>query len=344
MKGVKNMNKQLKMNKPLIDGLPIYGNFFSLLNYDDERVKSWLFSNFIQLRYLVNDNVVFFERYRSILDNCPFFLHYSLSREIINSIWKDNLIECFIQMLLSDYYIFLYADRYYIPESKQYQTVSFVHELFIYGYDDKEKKFYCKDNIRDGKYTSFECDFYQVEDAYVNIPLNPYFTDVHFLKKENPNINIKFNMNYTLKLIKEYAYSLNSHNCFEVFTLVEYGFKVHKIIMEDLINTQAQKNDDIDIRPFHLFYEHKIMMIKRMDYMKQLYRTNILDEVIKDYQDLADNYMVLRNIILKYNKSFDKKLYQRIIERFQELIQFEEDRLDKLVDLFTSLSEIDYTI
>ncbi len=159
------MKKILVTDVARINTFPIYGMVTSLISNNEEYMQ-WIYNNFIQLRYLVNDHVLMFEQYRSILFSCPY-----ISTEVIDCKTVEEEYSSYVEFakkcILQEGYLFIYCDRYYISEfwnNRQHD----IHELFVVGFCDEQNTFYCWDNASDGKYKQFEVSYNEFEEAMKN--------------------------------------------------------------------------------------------------------------------------------------------------------------------------------
>lgn len=50
--------KLLEVHKPLLSTSNVYGTLLSIIS-DDERIRPWIYSNFIQIRYVIDWDVYF---------------------------------------------------------------------------------------------------------------------------------------------------------------------------------------------------------------------------------------------------------------------------------------------
>ena len=196
------MKRELDMFEPMINGFNIYASLFSILKNNDD-VKNWICNNFIQLRYLSDHNVVFFEGYRNILYNCPNITVNRISRNILKLKWSNDLFKFIKEMVDENYYILLYIDRYYLTDFKL--NHSSMHELFIYGYDYDNNVLLCADNLAGSKYSKFQCPLDQFQKAYWNLLDSSYFTDIHCITTEfGSDMVDEINLSYIYKLLKDY--------------------------------------------------------------------------------------------------------------------------------------------
>lgn len=325
--------KILKMSKPMIWSFNIYGSLFSLIS-EDENIKPWIFNNFIQIKYVIDQKTIYFDRYHSIYYDCPSFNFYKLPKECIE-IKTNSFTNLCIDLINNNSYILITADRYHYMNYNKESKIHSLHELFIYGYNIDKKEFYCGDNIYNGKYGVFAITFNNLENAYFSmfdkwniVPPPPSLTDIVFfsnLKKlEEPYF---FNVDIIKKSLAEYLNSVET-NSFSKQESCIYGInaiKQHIIDIEyDFLNNE---HINIDIKVPHLLYERMVIMVNRLKYMKETNLFDICDNTIKKYEYLEHQYLITRNIGIKYNISNDNSIYNKYLLKIHELISYEEDLL-----------------
>lgn len=323
------MKKILLVKEPLINTYNSYGFLFSII---PEGMMPWVYDNFIQLVYGVDWNMLMFENHEMFLEKCPGITYYMIPKRMIsrdeNGIAMKKMITDTIN---NNDYLLIYIDRYYLSfDSKYYHTHHLQHELLIYGYDDDV--LYIADYSSNGKYIFAQCTFNELYDGYFNMQIDEnsqYMGDVRILHVDN---NIKYEIN-----MQQMEYALNafldSKTSFYLNKVQEqiFGMKVFNILSERVKKCEKE-NCNIDIRSFHLLYEHILLMRLRVKYLIEnnyfISKCSYEEELSK----LLNDAFLLRNLTVKYNIARDCKLIERIINKIENL-KIEEYKL------FSSLKE-----
>lgn len=237
-----------------------------------------------------------------------------------------SLTDMIIDSLNLNNYVYLYVDRFHIKKYQGYKRKSLWHEIFIYGYDTERKVFLVADNLLEGKYIRTECSFNEVELGYSAINSNNhFFLNIHLL-------SVKDEKEFTIKvpqIIMSIDNYLNSSNSIDV------SFKENVIFGRNVILHYAkrisQENEDkfLDRRAFHLFWEHKNLMLKRLLHLQKVY-IDINNELIENYKCVENNFLIIRNMTLKYNLTKNKSLLPRIHYEIINNLNREQDILCKL--------------
>lgn len=331
-KGDGVLNKKiLSMCEPKINTFPIYGDVFSVLPVEtDERLLSWVYNNFIQLRYLPSMHILFFEQYRSILDSCPYLSRVTVRREMIHKNY-GGLHGFLREMIDMDQYVFLYVDRYFLPVYSAYQKKHINHEFFIYGYDEEKQIYYCSDNDQSGKYCRFTCTFEEVLAAYEGVMGSTYHTNVHafgiemWWSKEYEPLKEK----QIFALLDDYVNSRDVRNFTEPFSNLRCGFGVHQDVLRDI----ETADNNLDVRSMYLLLEHKKLMAERFAYMYKETGRDVYEKVSLFYNDISENYNSLMIKMVKYNMRMKQSLLEIIVTDFKELIKQEKQYFETLNEI-----------
>ncbi|WP_027629583.1 hypothetical protein [Ruminiclostridium cellobioparum] len=327
--------KTLYMQDPIVSTYTSYGSLFSIIQ---DKMWPWVFNNFIQIRYARGWKIYAFDNHHMFLSNCPNIAYYILPQGIIINKWNKSLKELIIDSVNSDYYLFLYVDRYYISKSDYYLNYHFPHEIFIYGYDLEKDIVYIADNLQGGKFIKTECSFEEIENGYWHVKGDyTFLIDVRLLKLKD-DISSNFDLEQVRLGLDSYLHSkrtvdlLDEQKC-------DFGFDAINRLFWELEN-QSKEKAEIDIRPFHLLYEHKILMEMRVKYMVE--QGYILDNcnLIRNLSDLKNDYFSLRNMLIKINIKRDSKMMRDIINKFQLNIITEKSLITNLLQTITSSTPI----
>lgn len=292
----------LEMRDPLISAYTSYGSIFSIM---DDGLWPWVYNNFIQIRFAPNWQIYTFDHHPILLKNCPGIAYYSLPQDMVIHTGK-SLKEIIIEAVNMGYYLFIFADRYYIPQAGSYQKEHLVHELLVYGYDLENDTALIADNLRHGKFIQTACPFDELEKGYWTIQQQfDFWTEIRFLKRKT-EYACRTNLENIAKSIEDYLLSRKTFDLIEE-QQCEFGMKALDRLL-DYIQKSGQDGNYVDIRPFHFLYEHKLLMALRTKHlMEQEYIA--LDKLLLDQSiHVERQYMYLRNMVLKYNVKRDPAL------------------------------------
>lgn len=148
--------KKLKMSDPLITSMPKHANAMSILG-EHRYFPEWAFLNHIQLAYVSDDNLVGWLDFHKPHSRHHYRLATTeyLSRQtaLTNRL---EIVDFIINAIDHSSYVCLMLDTYHIRAYKHnYQTHHIFHDMFVYGYDLRNKTFNAADffNVNYGKET-----------------------------------------------------------------------------------------------------------------------------------------------------------------------------------------------
>lgn len=322
---------ELPVYDTIINTFNVYGSISSIISNQDKCLP-WFYNNFIQIRYVYDWNTYFFDNHHLLLDNCPWINHHVIPKFIIENKW-DSIIDFIIDSIKLGNYVYLYVDRFYISASKAYLKKSRLHEIFIYGYDMKTREFYVADNLADGKYIRTVCTFTEIEQGYTSIDSNNhFFLNIHLLSLKEED-DYFLNIPQITKSISNYLDSaFTTDVSFKERTLFGQNAILFSV---DCITEDNKEHALLDKRAFHLFWEHKQLMLSRIKYLiKEIHLSNV-DHLVDNYKKTSLRFEVIRNMALKYNLKKDQNLLSRIRENIKDGLREEKLILENVLEILS---------
>lgn len=318
------MKKKLPVKQPIINTYTSYGAIFSIIPYS---AWPWVMNNFIQLNYVYAWDMPTFGNHRMLMSNCPAINFYERPGSMVYK-KESDFMNIIVDGINQDYYLFIYIDRFYIKVADEYQKEHFPHEIFIYGYDLELEEVYVADNLQHGKFIFTICTFSELTSGYNNMtPDIDFFYTIRYLSIHENTI-CSLNVNQIISGLVAYLY------CFETFDIVgsiskmDYGIAVIDNALQQITNSSGKK---IDIRFFHLFYEHKLLMEARV---KTLIENNYIknNEInIEEFAKLKWDAISLRNLVIKYNVLLKDELRIRIYNKLTLMKKKDIEHLSYLI-------------
>ncbi|GIQ70799.1 hypothetical protein DUZ99_16810 [Xylanibacillus composti] len=317
--------KVLETREPLISAYTSYGSIFSLM---EDRLWPWVYNNFIQIRFAPNWRIYTFDHHPILLKNCPGIAFHSLPQEMVVQTGK-TLKQIIIDAIDMGYYLYIFVDRYYIPQSDSYQKEQHIHELFIFGYDLERDVAFVADNLQNGKFVQTSCPFVELEKGYWTIPADfDFWTEVRFLKRK-ADYECKLNLENIAASIESY---LHSRKTFDLVEEQECEFGLESLDrLLDYVGNPELAGHYLDIRPFHFLYEHKLLMATRTKYLMEQERVAFDQSLLGQSINLEKQYMYLRNLVLKYNVKRDQALRDSIYQKLENNLGEERQFLSALL-------------
>ncbi|MBJ6360481.1 hypothetical protein JFN88_03975 [Paenibacillus sp. MAHUQ-46] len=240
-----------------------------------------------------------------------------------------DILDFIRESIDTGYYVHLNIDESVIPESPGYKKGPFFHPIFIYGYNNVERKFKVGGFFNQRKYQFIETDYKLIKQGYDKAiaDQNNLWINRLQLYKINPSANFLFDIECVLEGLTEYYFSVPSDRKVKHFenpdTTAVFGLRTYDSLKE-YIGTIALKDLFIDIRPFHVIWEHKKVMISRLEYMSNMEPN--LNLYIEAYDKLGTDALIMRNMALKFNITEDTRLLEQLLVNLNN-IQLKEKEL-----------------
>ena len=339
--------------------LPIYSTDISTYHYhsnilavipDGEQKDLWLYNNYIQLEApaanLDTDysRLDFYFPY-SLWKACPLLFYQRLHRKLIDSEWPD-VTKFFIKSISLGFYVYLYADRYYIPNTNSYHRFHHIHDLFIYGYNNTEKMFYAKEYAENTAiYSDTEISYEEMYMAYNSAVecVDPNrINEVELISYDDTNfVRYNLDINYIKNSIKDYLSGSNTYVCYVHNSMwlwrnssFNFGVNVYnnvRLCLDEIYNGIKS----IDFRLLSALESHKNLMLKRIKHLaSEGYLRN--GKFIYDRYNIINNKTVLFcNLLLKHSLTLNKDFLVRADELFDYITNQEKQVLEYLIQNLT---------
>lgn len=327
----------LKIGDSPIKCYPVHTCHLSILT-TVSNYEPWFYSNYIQIaapEEFGSDptKIIDFFNYDEI---SPFYNFSPFVSEIraerVND--PDDILKSVFELLDNNYYIKLYVDDYYIPFRKQSRHNP--HEIFIYGYSSDSCIFYVLGYNIYGNLMEETITFSELQQAYSSANKlifsifskykSSHWMHVNYFYKINI-IHADIDFKHMIFLLESYLNSLP----YEKMPYMICGLAVYDLVKK-FYSFNFRKF--IDIRPFHLLWEHKKVMFDRVSYLSAHYFKKDADYK-QAFYDLQKDYFLLRNKIVKGNINNSHLEPELFSEHLNSLIAKESAMLDRLLkDLY----------
>ncbi len=326
-------------DKPESSTYLFYSTRLAILQTND-RAREWLLQYLMDLRLFYHKNYSNFlfleEEIEQILD--------IQARSYADVEHGGGILDYIRTHIVAGEYINVHLDEFYLIHKDYYQTKHFVHENLIYGFDDTRQELYAYGIAKRQQTEKFTISYLEFLTAYEKGKLF-YFCGADYLDQEGyaPVLLCKFDE------IPEYQFSFHDMQAkLKAYMHPKpdekvgedhhvYGRNVYTWIMREL--TGETDYGIVDFRVFHLLYEQKMCILRRMQCLQ---KRNLLpkayDAVIKDYQNVVEIFQSIRFIYLKQLRvegkldSQDKRIAdentrRRLVETLEDAITKEEQIL-----------------
>lgn len=288
-----------------------------LSTYDN--MEGWIVEHYIQMFYVSNRNILHSRYLESQINYYggwtePLAL-FERCLYSISSIESSSIVNWIRYKLEEGFYCYTYANEAYW--GKQYNNA---HDIIIIGKDDYRNIFWIVGYFRK-RFQIKEIPYDLFNKAYtsgIHVTLNVDKNDgEEYIKLFRPRFDsstiYELDLNNIIIRCEEYLNSINTgllnisedsnHLMYEMPNSV-YGMKLYKKWQEELyINVDS--NNKVDYRKFHVLYEHKLMMHRRVIYLQKVFE-KVFDEVDWDNDKMIQHTSAMRLLALKYNNSLSK--------------------------------------
>lgn len=316
-----------------------------------EKHLPWYYSKFIQIFSYTNETGRVELEYMEPRNRFDEIVEWiNLGYRLINHI--ENIIDYIIENVNFGYHLIIHVDEFYLPDKWTYNKVHFVHPALIYGYDNKEKKLKGI-GFTKGIFKEISFDYTQFSDAFKNGKIYyeesaPWceYVALQLMRPKKSEIEYPFVNDIFLKELNNYLFSIgDSVRLFSYSydeSRVEYGFKVHDVIIRGLESLLQGKNT-IDYRACHLIAEHKKCIYDRIGYF--IARNNLSGEIIilhTEYLEIVKKFNIFRIKILKNLKDFgNANIYNPNIS---DLNLEQKSKVKESINMIKELKDAEYDI
>lgn len=332
----------LDVHTPFIRGYLHHAYPLSIFPENDVRLKNWALSNYLQLYYnvdpLEHDNKVnFYLPYNCI---CDYSKHPLVITKMFQKQMLDEDIIAFIEKSIQlGHYVYTYVDEYCLSYARIYQKSHYIHDIFINGFDSVTKELNVTSYDKSGKYKSLLISYTEFVDAYsATLSLPPdkryHFHDDFYLLKANPTCRYNFKMDLVIILLSDYLHSRNTSLSYGMIANSQnyvFGMDIYNVLYDLLENETF-----IDMRAFHIFWEHKMCIVKTIEYIIELYGSPIESNLLQ-FRKIEKDALTIRDLLVRYCITKEKRLLTLIKTMLEELFVEEKAALNHLI---TNLNRI----
>lgn len=210
----------------------------------------------------------------------------------------SKTVQCIKDRIDDGFYVFCHYDEFFVPHSKWYMKAHRRHDFLLYGYSDSDSFF----NL-----------YVYTENALVPITI-AYKTFYKAFKDDLPRVYqfFKLDSTYTPRLdlgritmlVQDYCQGSFSHNPYKFVMAPEtpkvYGIKTYDFL-DRYLHICGEDISKGEVRPFHVFWEHKKCWKQRIHYLKENTNLNFSQEMMAESESLEKKALILRNMFIKAN-------------------------------------------
>ncbi|GEM_PF-1121264 len=327
MKKLKNTTQALgrevlPISYPMITTYTQHAHLLSILTHY-ECAHPWIFSNYIQLfinkDYKHNWGDFYFPLAYELRpsDACKWITTQKIHRDTVTAKW-DSVIHFIIENINSNQYVHTMVNYFYVPLSDRYNKLQLHHDIFVYGYDLNREILYVSDFFKNGVYSQAEISFADFDLAFNTNHLttnHDYLRGMVYLYTFNDQYQDQFSFSADSQVhsIKNY-FTKKPPEYWEMFNYegdrdrLDFGMGIYTTLFNYVKETSDNKSQ-LDIRPFHLLYDHKKIMTLRLKYLyDNRHLLHLNQEHIDEFISIEVKARILVNAAFKYNLTRDRSI------------------------------------
>lgn len=291
----------------------------------------WFYSNYIQTCFITGPNsynILFPENYAIPWDFHITQLHH------INDLYRSDPTTFLINFICDEYYIETDVNMYHIPHRRAYHKYDFNHQLLIYGCDTDRRVFYISGYDETMHLNQTEVGekelLSSIYTASDNIPFRVY------RPIRDKDFHTEVNCSLLKLLLSDYLHSANTlpentpPDPYFHDKRFNYGVNSGTALKNYALSLISQP-EKYDIRPFHLFWEHKKCMKMRFDYFMDQRLFAGAEEVCTAYTEIEAKARTLRNLMMKFSISHDGSCVEKGAELIDSIVASEKAALPGFV-------------
>ena len=257
-----------------------------------------------------------------------------LDREVVIGNHR-SIVEFVVDCIRRDYYVQVCVDEFFIPNTMVYQEDHFVHEVLVFGFDKQEKIFYTSGFDRNGNYGNSQVTFSELEQGYLHSSIEKHYDEYGvILYKNKKGAQYNFDYQYVLEQLEDYVYSKNTSERFRALANPVdnvFGLNTYRCL-NDHFEYVLKKVKRFDIRPLHIFWEHKKCMVSRIEYLEHLNYLNPQNEFSKSYKVIEERTDRQRIMMLKFLITDQNPIVEATIKEIDRIAQAEHSLLESMLD------------
>lgn len=299
----------LRMTEPIVKSYSPTSNPVAIIqSYDG--THPWLLNHFVQLICWHN----YFVDYGDFdYKKCPLIDAQRMNKKYVEDF--GGIINFLIDAIQNGYYAYFVINKRCIP---LYNSINDKpHDIFVYGYNQDKRIFYVADNFKNGKYSFEVCSFNELAEAYYNISEEDesYLTFDRCIDllsyKSDPSNPVYFDPIIFKQSLEDYLNSRNVHQKYPLNSFIHdrgkhtFGISTYSVLSDHI----EQFHLNQDIRPFHVFMEHKNIMLQRMIYLNDNdLITRKYEEIFTKINSVLHNTRIIRKNLIKYSIKPDENI------------------------------------
>ena len=290
-----------------------------------ENIKNYFHNTYISLRCANSDKMwdLTLELNHILWDPLGEDGVFEVNRYNANALSEDSFVGFLKERIRQGNYILLFQiDEFYLSYSQDYNNRHFIHDVYIYGYDND---CFCVMAYRDDRLQLFKVKQTEIRDAFYSC-CKECEGEVAFCTCRPWHLaNIEIDYKKMKESIIDYYMGAISDNHL-------YGILTYQAIIRAL---KKMKEDEcpetIDVRVFRMLWEHKILMRSHLETLGNKMSVNDAIEAASEVEKIGEKVFRLS---MKYRMTKADKTLVKMIENIENMEKKERQYLSRLVESF----------
>lgn len=237
----------------------------------------------------------------------------------VKNISRKRCADFLKERIDQDNYILIFdVDEFYLPYSIHYKKLHYIHDVYLYGYD--ESHFFVM------AYRNKKLDLFQVDQRDIISSIYKYddgSRDCHFCSlRPYHAVNVEINDNEIAKNLSEYI------NGYFAEDGTVYGMCIYDVLLKCLC--RHGREDALDIRVFRMFWEHKKVFLMKYLYLEDKYKFD--KEIINQINCVVEEAEKIFMLAIKYNQTNHINIITQIESKLTDIKKSEYDYISKILE------------
>lgn len=348
-------SRKLPCQEPFTSAWPDINFLHSIVQNVPQGIE-WILNSHIQMRasvyrnnrWGIGDARITFYPYAvhdltpNLYDQCPFLDKYSVPRGMICDAY-ESFADYVRYMIDRDYYLSLYVDQFFRDDIA---GEGYHHPIYIYGYDDAINSAFCFDNFERGKYTSKTISYDVLQKAYDLIHPEPWESSVFLYRLKDHSY--RFVPQFVADQLEDYLHPGRGicyfdkmicpekiHDGKDYYNAVYFGMECYDFLKQFIVLLLQGKSFDFayDIRSFCMVADHKILMVKRYQYMVAEGYIDSSGKVRRMLEKQLENAHIMMNLFLKFSITGKERILLQILDLLDDFVEEEKQAVAEFLKL-----------
>ncbi|MEK3792272.1 hypothetical protein MKX42_11165 [Paenibacillus sp. FSL R7-0204] len=314
----------LPIQKPMIRG-HLYNAFPLSVASFHPSFYNWIYTNFTNLKVFEHDfslDIVFDTG--NIIDHPETYPLLNVEKIKNTDLVLSDLLQTFKHYIDTGKYIYLFMDEFYINNRSSYQKRHFIHETFIYGYDDLKEEFeVCGFNDK-MIYCTHLVPYASIYEGLVNNQYTDGWAGFTYILELD--IGQIFDLNLD-KIYHSFEHNVNlSQDQYSTFGLehnvAAYGNSIYSFLEDVYLHKKHKMEHSSVVRNMYVIQEYHLLKQSCIEFLQNHgYIHHLPEELLTSYACNVKNSKTALNIILKNyitNKPDNTKIILGLLKSISE--------------------------